>query len=283
VAAELIRIFSDIHYADHSSRVRRLAQLRPLLDGVSHLVLNGDTLDTRPGSAPARTAAWRAEVLAFFPQHVPTATLLTGNHDADLTKNHALDLADGTVFVTHGDILHEDIVPWSQDGPPIGRQIAAALAQLPAAERTQLAARFEVWRRVAAGIPQRHQSEPNSLRYILHYARDTIWPPSRIWRVLRVWREEPALVAAFARVHRPKAKIVVVGHTHRPGVWRTTTGTVVVNTGSFTKLLGACAVDLTGDHVTVRRIEGRTGEFQLGATIAAFSLADLAASPRLSP
>ena len=42
----LIRIFSDLHYGDRSSRLRRLDQLSPLLDGISRLILNGDTLDT---------------------------------------------------------------------------------------------------------------------------------------------------------------------------------------------------------------------------------------------
>jgi predicted phosphodiesterase len=283
VADETIRIFSDLHFADHASRIRRLGQLRPLFDGVTHLVLNGDTLDTRPGPNTARTEDARSEVLDFFPRQVTRVTFLTGNHDADLTSTHALDLADGSVFVTHGDIVHDDIVPWSRDAAGIGPKIAAALAELPAAERSQLAARLEVWRRVARAIPQRHQAEPNRLRYALFFARDTVWPPSRIWKILRIWRQEPALVAAFARVHRPQARVVAVGHTHRPGVWRTPGGTLVVNTGSFTRLLGGCAIDLAGDRVTVRRIADRNGEFHLGETMAAFSLAELVASPRLEP
>ncbi len=283
MGAELIRIFSDLHYGDRASRIHVLTQLRPLLDGVSRLVLNGDTLDTRPGPAPAHTAACLAEVRAFFPAHVPHVTFVTGNHDADLTADHALDLAAGAVFVTHGDILYEDIVPWSQDAPSIFPQIAAGLAALPAAERTQLAPRLAVWRRVAAAIPQRHQSESRGFRYAIHFAQDTIWPPSRVWRVLKTWRGERAVAAAFVREHRPQAKFFIIGHTHRPGAWRLPSGIVVVNTGSFCRPLGGCAVDLAGDRVIVRRVELRHGEFHAGATIAEFSLADARPSPRLSP
>lgn len=270
--AELTRIFSDIHYGDRASRVRSLAQLRPLLDGVSHLVLNGDTLDTRPNLVPQHTARCRAEVLAFFPAHVPRVTFLTGNHDADFTSNHSLDLADEALFVTHGDILHEDIVPWSQDASAIRPQIAAGLAALPPSERTQLAARLAVWRKVAAAVPQRHQSEQRGLHYWQNFARDTIWPPSRVWRVLRTWRGEPALAAAFAREHRPRARFIIVGHTHRPGAWRTASGVVVINTGSFCPPLGGCVADLAGDRVVVRSIVARAGAFRPGATIAEFSL-----------
>ncbi len=278
-----IRILSDLHFGDRASRVGSLAQLRPLLDGVAHLVLNGDTLDTRPGPAPAHTAACLAEVRAFFPAHVPRVTFLTGNHDADFTSDHALDLADGAVFVTHGDILHDDIVPWSQDAEFIRPQIAAGLAALPAAERTQLAPRLALWRRVAAAIPQRHQSESHGLRYAVHFARDTVWPPSRVLRVIRTWRGEPALAAAFAREHRPLAKFFLIGHTHRPGAWSAPSGVVVINTGSFCRPFGGWAVDLGDGRVSVRRLIERRGEFRPGPIVAAFSLADAGASPTLAP
>ncbi len=281
MAAELTRIFSDLHYGDRASRIRKLAHLQPLLDGVDHLVLNGDTLDTRPGPAPAHTAACRDEVLEFFPQHVPRVTFLTGNHDPDLTSHHVLDLEGSAVFVTHGDILHDDIVPWSQDAPLIRPQIAAALAALPIAQRTQLASRLTVWRSVAAAIPQRHQSESRGLRYALHFARDTVWPPLRVWRVWLTWRKETPRAAAFARTYRPDAKFFVIGHTHRPGAWTTPSGVVVINTGSFCQPFGGCAVDLAGSRVRVRRIISRKGEFRLGATCAEFSLAQTDTAPKL--
>ena len=283
MTGELTRILSDVHYGDRVSRVRSLAQLRPLLDGVAHLVLNGDTLDTRPGPSPELTAQQRAEVLAFFPARVPRVTWLTGNHDADFSPEHTLDLAGGKFFVTHGDILHDDIVPWSQDAPLIRPQIAAALAALPATERDQLAARFAVWRRVAAAIPQRHQSETRGLRYAKQFARDTVWPPSRLWRILRAWHGEPSRATAFVQTHRPGAKFIALGHTHRPGFWRTSSGVTVINTGSFCRPLGGCAIDLVDDRVTVRRIESRGGVFRVGDPVAAFSLADADASSRLSP
>lgn len=283
MAAALTRILSDLHYGDRASRVDSLAQLSPLLAGVTHLVLNGDTLDTRPGPAPAHTARCLAEVRAFFPARVPRVTFLTGNHDADLTADHAVDLAEGAVFVTHGDILHEDIVPWSQDAGSIRPQIAAGLAALPAAERAQLAARFAVWRRVAAAIPQRHQSERHGLRYAIHFARDTVWPPTRVWGVIQTWRREPELAAAFLRHHRPQAQFIIVGHTHRPGAWSTRSGVVVINTGSLCRPFGGCAVDLADNRLSVRRIVRRGRDFHAGAPIAAFSLADTGPSPRLSP
>ena len=273
MSAELIRIFSDVHFADPASRVVRLAQLRPLFDGVGELVLNGDALDTRPGPRPHFTAEKRAEVLAFFPQHAPRATFLTGNHDPDISEHHRLDLADGHVFVTHGDILFDNIVPWGRDAKIIGRRISAALAALPPATRETLDARLAVWRRVAATIPQRHQSDPRGLRYVAGFIADTVWPPLRVLRVLRAWREEAPRAGELVRVHRPRAKFVVLGHTHRPAVRRAPGGVTVINTGAFCPPFGSQVVDLTPDRLTVRSIEERAGEFHLGAVVAEFPLA----------
>jgi predicted phosphodiesterase len=281
VAAPLTRIFSDIHYGDRASRVTRLAQLQPLLDGVDHLVLNGDTLDTRPGPNPGYTAQLRAELDTFTTSAGVPLTLLTGNHDPDLTGRHALDLAEGRVFVTHGDILFNDIVPWGRDVPEIKRLIAAELATLTPAVFEQLDAHLALWRRVCLRIPQRHQSERNRLKYALRFAADTVWPPTRVFRVLAAWRRAPALAAALARRHRPASRFILTGHTHRPGIWRQPDGLTVINTGSFCPPTGGCVVDLTIDRLIVRRTDSRGGEFYAGPVIADFALADSAGSAKL--
>jgi predicted phosphodiesterase len=273
VPAEFIRIFSDVHYGDRASRVRALAQLRPLLEDVPSLVLNGDTLETRPGPSPHWTAARRAEVADFFPQHVPHVTFLTGNHDADFSPHHALELAGGTIFITHGDLLYEDIVPWSQDAIFIRGRLAEEFSRLPDAQKQRLETQLTVFRRVAMTVPQRHQSERNPLKYIHQLACDTVWPPSRLFRILQAWREMPARAAALLRTHRPRAKFVLVGHTHRPGVWRQPDGIVVINTGSFTRPYGGCVVDILSEQLVVRRVTARREEFRVGATLAEFALA----------
>jgi predicted phosphodiesterase len=283
VPGPLIRIFSDLHYGDRASRVLRLAQLDPLLAGVSHLVLNGDTLDTRPGPRPDHTAQLRADLAAWLIAAGLPTSLLTGNHDPDLSPDHTLDLAAGRVFLTHGDILFDNIVPWGRDVPEITRLLAAELAALAPADRDALAPRLAAFRRVCALIPQRHQSEPDPFKYAVRFAADTVWPPLRVFRVLAAWHQAPKLAAALTRRHRPRASFILTGHTHRPGVWRTPTGVVVINTGSFCPPTGGHTVDITPERLVVRRIESRRGAFHPGPAVAEFSLADAPSSPTLPP
>jgi hypothetical protein len=52
---------------------------------------------------------------------------------------------------------------------------------------------------------------------------------------------------------------------------------VVINTGSFTRPLGSCLVELTPGHLRVRRVVARRGAFVPDRTMAEFSLAETAA------
>jgi predicted phosphodiesterase len=272
VGAHLIRIVSDVHFAERSSRVRALGQLRPLLEGADLIVLNGDTLDTRPGGNPARTAQMRREVLDFFGSCGTPVTFLTGNHDPDLTSQHSLDFEDGRVLVTHGDILFDSIVPWSGEANLIRHRVRSALAALPADGGGGLEGRLGVFRGIEATIPQRHQAETNPLLYALRLANDTVWPPHRAFHMLKAWKDAPGKAAALASAHRPKARCIVIGHTHRPGVWRSPSGVAVVNTGSFSRPFGALTAEISPGVLRVRRVESRRGAFHPGRTVAQIPL-----------
>jgi len=277
----LIRIFSDLHYGDRASRLRSLAQLDPLIAGVDQLILNGDTFDTRPSSHPQQTARIRAETTAYLANCASTVIHLTGNHDPDISAHHSLDLAGGHVFVTHGDIIFEDVVPWGRDTSYFTARIQHDLAALNEKSRHQLDSRLAITRAACLGLPQGHQAEPNPLKYALQVAADNLWPPQRSLRILRAWRETPARAAAIAATHRPDARFMLIGHTHRPGVWTTPSGLKVINTGSLSRPFGALAVDLHATQLTVRRIVARAGHFQPGPVIAEFALAETPASAKM--
>jgi predicted phosphodiesterase len=275
-----IRIFSDVHFGDRASRVHSLAQLRPLCEGAAALILNGDTLDTRAGPDPDRSSRLLSEVRSFFSAVGAPTTLLTGNHDPSLSPHHACDLADGQVFVTHGDIFYDEIVPWGHDAEFIRRRLRAATADTPVPDGRALEERLQLFRRVAASVPQRHQSERNPLKFAVRFATDTVWPPWRILRIIEAWRVLPGLAEASTRRHRPRARFAIVGHTHWPGVWRMPSGFIVINTGSFCRPFGSLAVDLVPGRLTVRRVDRIRGEYRPGRVIREFALAESGESRR---
>lgn len=272
MGAPITRIVSDVHYGERSSTVRSFRQLAPLLDGAAALVFNGDTFDTRPAKEPRITADLRREVLGFSASAGIPVSFVTGNHDPDFSQSHSMDLAEGRIFVTHGDVLFDNIVPWSQDAGVMRTRVIAALAALPEDGSCRLEDRLAVFRSVSASIPQRHQAEKNPIRFALRLAGDTVWPPSRLLTILKAWREAPGRAAALARTHRPKARFVVMGHTHKPGVWAMAPGVVVINTGSFSRPFGPVAAEVSEDCIRVRRVESRGGEFRPGPAIAEFPL-----------
>jgi predicted phosphodiesterase len=272
VAFEVIRILSDLHYGDRASRVRSLPALRPLFPGADRVVFNGDSLETRAGPLGADTARRRQHFLDFIQRAVPRGVLLTGNHDADISDRHHLDLLGGLVFVTHGEILFEDLVPWGREQPRIGELYRQQLAALLPAERERLEARLSACKRACAQLEPFHDPQPRSpWRRTLQTAR-RFWPPRRTIAMIRAWHELPDRVASVVRCYRPRARFVVVGHTHLPGVW-VRQQLVVINTGSFCPPFGAYAADVSVERIVVRRVRSHRGRFYLGRVVAAFALA----------
>ena len=103
----MLRILSDLHFRDATSRLERLEDLLPLLDGVNELWLNGDTCDNQSGMTPEKLG----EIKQFFTTHVPQVRFIPGNHDPDISPIHEASTADGRIWACHGDAFLDDIVP----------------------------------------------------------------------------------------------------------------------------------------------------------------------------
>jgi predicted phosphodiesterase len=269
MSVPVIRIFSDLHYRDSESRLQNLAALAPLLAGADHLVLNGDTFDTRADTA--RDDA--DDIRAFFARHPGTVTILTGNHDPDFTDLNELSLLDGRVWITHGDVLFDDIAPWSGLREEMSRRLTALTRDLPAAELALIETRLRLNRIACRNLPEPHAITRRDLSTRLRRLVHTLFPPHRLLAMIKAWRQAPALARRLANTQRPRARLVVLGHTHHPGVWREAGGVTVVNTGTFCPPFGAQYVELQGDRVRVVRIVQREGAFHPGAVVAEFPLA----------
>ena len=268
--APLIRIFSDLHFGDPRSTLRQLASLTPLLAGADEIILNGDTVDT---VAP-ETFADQATVRAFFASAGPRVTFISGNHDPDISELTELSLADDRIWVTHGDILFDHIAPWSHHAPALRSHLAELRAGATPAELAQLETRFRHHRRASHALlsdPDFYRKNPP--RSPLRTLRN-VFPPRRLIAILRAWRDAPRLAADLARHHRPRAQVVILGHTHRPGVWRLERAPriTVINTGAFARPFGPVFVEIRGAAVRVVRIARQGDTFAPGRVLAEFTV-----------
>lgn|GEM_PF-221807 len=281
VSAPALRILSDFHYTDPASWVERLDEVKPLLDGVGRVVMNGDTLDTQVRDNPQEIVG---EVKRFFAQHSADTCFLAGNHDPDISASDELSLGGGLIWVTHGHVFFDDIAPWSRLVPEIRRRIRTQAAAFPMADIQQLETRFRLYRQICLKLPREHDPNQRGTWAKLQRAFYALFPPHQTLGMLRAWRSFPEIVFRVAKEQRATARVIITGHTHHPGVWRAPDGRILINTGSFTPPRGGRLVDVMSDRLIIRRIVRRGGEFRPGSTVTEIALAptgtsSLSASP----
>jgi len=263
-----IRILSDLHYRDASSYLQQASGLNSLLDGIDALWLNGDTFDTESNTP----AAHIQELRTHLESHVPQVRYLTGNHDPMLTDEAEATLANGRIWVTHGDIFTRDIVPWGRLRPVFRQRIGEILAAHPDWDYASATDRLRVHRLACQGVARESNPHDFSRSGRIRRLATELWPPSQPWYVLKTWRTFADDVARLTAAWRPEASIVITGHIHFPRVWRRGALTVI-NTGGFTGPMGAAAVDVEPDRAIVHRLTIAEGKAQLGQVMAEIPLA----------
>jgi predicted phosphodiesterase len=224
-------VISDTHMArpQHVGHAPGAEQLRPLIaSGIDRLIVNGDTAELHHVTMRADAARQVLRLFELCEEHGVELTLISGNHDPHLTDLRHLFLHDGAIFLTHGDVLHPAVAPWSEDADFTRRAVADALASLDDDARHRLEARLAAFQHVS------HLSWLNLDRMVRasHPFLDLLGRPAAVIRMLHYWAILPRLAHRFVAEHAPHARYFLFGHAHRPGVWKRD-GRVLINTGSF--------------------------------------------------
>ena len=245
--------------------------MRPLWQGAGTMVFNGDTVNVVVADDGGRDRGVLSHLSRLCGEDGVEAVFLAGNCDFDLPGERHLELAGGKVLVTHGEAIFRGVCPWRDVAPRVVSAKASALEQMPRDRRETLAGQLEAIRLSLTAVrdPMRMLLPwwLKLTRRIL-YARSA---PRRAWAMLRAWREAPSLAGRFFAEYAPQAKVIVIGHTHRAGVWDLG-GRSLINTGSLSGPGRALTVRLEDRQVTVRRIRrGREG-WQPGETVASLSV-----------
>lgn len=266
---EPIRIISDLHLGHTASLARDIDQMAPLYEGVRTVILNGDTIEMRSEKSRTRATRILAEVEAFCAAQDAATYLLNGNHDPFISTLNHLEIDEGSMLVTHGDVLYDSTGGLAAGAR--GRLTARErrLRDLAPRERRQLEEILSTNKRVGHAVDYDTITIPNGPWGQFSTFMKQTWPPRRFVHMVSSWRNTHLHAIDLVRAYRPEARCVVVGHTHYPGVWHRH-GYTVINTGSFLPVLGRLAVDYENGIVTVRRIVRRSRRFHLGAQVARF-------------
>lgn len=226
-----ILIISDTHMArpQHVGHAPAAEQLVPLIEsGIARLIVNGDAAELHHLSMRGDAARQVLRLFELCDQADVELTLISGNHDPHLSDLRHLSLCDGAVFLTHGDILHPAVAPWSEDAEFNRRAVADALAALDPDERHRLETRLSAFQH-AAHLTWLNLDRMTSGR---HAVLDLLKRPLAIVRMLHYWATLPALADRFVTQYAPDCRFFLFGHAHRPGIWRRS-GRTLINTGSF--------------------------------------------------
>jgi UDP-2,3-diacylglucosamine pyrophosphatase LpxH len=271
---EPIRILSDLHFGHPASIIERAEQLTPLFRDAKTVIFNGDTVELR--FLRGRRIGKRNGLIMRETCEAAGARpiFLNGNHDPIMSDLSHVDLFDGAVLVTHGDLLFHDISPWSHDSHIIAAAHSRELAGMEADALLDFEKRLKASKRAALSIelrrPRMWRDSLSSLRTVLREC----WPPWRPFQIFHSWAVTPALAESLARVFRPEARFILIGHTHFCGHWRRGPR-VIINTGSFLPLSGRMAIDIADGTLTLRPILMDRSLFKAGAPMLQFPISKL--------
>ncbi len=272
--SDKIRIVSDLHVGHKASVIDSLEALAPLAEGVDWLIFNGDTLELKYGDLDAEHYDANIEKQRFEEETAKwgcKVSVITGNHDPEITDLHSLSILDGRVFITHGDGLFPNIAPWSSNIDNLQKHAAKIDPQATGTTEKELHDYLQLHKQVTI-LAHKDDKKYNptlwgKMKIFLHQA----WPPTTPFRILKSWSEVPARAISLTKRFGLSPKFIVVGHTHNPATWKRGDQTVI-NLGSYFPWPGARCIDIEGDTLRIRKIRKKQNDIKIGRTIASFDL-----------
>ena len=263
-------IISDLHLGHPASYVVDPEQITPLIKDVGVVVFNGDTSELVFKHKREKAQRDVSQIKQICEDHNVQSIFINGNHDPFVSSFSHLDLFNETVLVTHGDILFHKITPWSENAEALAYEHSRILSNLPQNGHSEFEKQLQAVKMASFEVENKLAFVPRSRPDYWHMVKKAVWPPKRLFALLKFWLETPGLAVNLAARFRPMAKYIIIGHTHRSGIWQMGQRTVI-NTGSFMPFSGRTGVVLENGMLSVRKIKMRNKQFTLGRTITKYT------------
>jgi UDP-2,3-diacylglucosamine pyrophosphatase LpxH len=266
-----ITVLSDLHVGHPASRITDANQLAPLFRDAASVVFNGDTVEMLWLCNREKAQGQLERIAEVCLAQGARPIFLNGNHDPVASSASHLDLVGGAILVTHGDVLFHEIAPWGREGKVLGEEHSRILQGMCEAARSDFEERLVAAKRTSLALEMHEPRAPRGRLPGLRLALREGWPPWRAFGIIRYWILTPRLADEVASRFRPEARFVLIGHTHRAGIWERR-GRIIVNTGSFLPLSKKYAVRIERSRLEVRKIAWNKGQWWLGSAIAVHDL-----------
>jgi predicted phosphodiesterase len=244
-------ILSDTHLAGNGQGAGSADALRPLWQGADELIFNGDTAELSHPTLRASAAREVMRIQDLCEEDGVRLTFLSGNHDPLITDRRFLRLCSGEVFLTHGDMLHPAISPWTSYAKQLRELHENALSHLDLMDRAQLDQQAMAAAH-ASNIKWDHLAEDNQPK--MGRLTKKIDTACKVAKVLWFWHRLPKLAASFAARYAPESRFFIFGHIHRAGVWQFGHQTII-NTGSYHCPRRPHAIVLDDQTLTMHRVQ----------------------------
>jgi predicted phosphodiesterase len=243
-----IVILSDTHLGRERCAALSAEALRPLWRDAAHLVVNGDLAEIHHRDHWTRAAQETLRIFDLCEEDGVALTVLSGNHDPYISDIRHLILRNGQIFITHGDVLHPAVAPWSPAAGRIRIAHKKAISALEGEQRSHLEAILSASQFASHAEWDQLEEEASHSSVLGMLVR-----PWAIAQVFHYWWRFPRMAANFVAAHEPRARFAIMGHTHRPGIWGLN-GLTIINTGSFGFPGTPRAVTIEDDELCVWRV-----------------------------
>lgn len=257
-----ILVLSDLHLCKWLSNVSDVSQLRTLWRGFDELILNGDTEETYSSRNSVKSKMATAKLIKIAEDDGLKVRILNGNHDPMISDNHYYSSHNDTVLIFHGHAIFPEVAPWTWYGKTIASHRRKLINELGDSFESQLLATQLASEKSASG--GKNKNKPTRLTLPIR----VVWC---VHRILRAWKDFPKLSADWIASYAPTSKFVVVGHTHRAGIWEID-GRVYINMGCFGFPSHPLAVVIENNTLRCFRVLKKNNSFYLGQDLGSWQL-----------